>query len=209
MTCATVPPPPIPPALISARAACRILATAGLAREQARLALACGLAGPPTPVGGMLGYDSEAVGALARRRWADATAWLERSVLVLREHRGVDPRAGWNPDDLAARPLPLGRSALIWIVVRARNGQPTPCLVTVAGFVAGGFDVVGARPEAGGAVLEMAQAGPWFEALAGRRLPGPSGGREWSWWPRTTPDEHFTDVHRRTAVRKRPATRSG
>jgi hypothetical protein len=189
------------PPLISARAASRVLAGAGLAREQARLLLACGLAGPATPVGGMLGYDSEAVAALCRRPTADAGGWDPRSILVLRERRGVDPRTIWRAEDIAARPLPLGRSAVVWIHVRARSERPTPCLVTVSGFVAGGFDVVGVRAGPEGTRLAVQEAGSWFHRFIGNRLAGPAGGREWSWWPRETQTDSFTEVRRRTAVR--------
>ncbi len=196
--------------LISSREACGLLATIGLAREQARLVLACGLAGQPTALGSVLAYTHQAVESLTTRPLL-ASADLEhapRSVLVLRQSRGVDPRAAWSSAAVAARPLPLGRSARIWIDVRARHGSPTPCLVTVAGFVADGFDVTGAPSGNNMTHLQLQEAGSWFQEFRDRRLPT-SRGREWAWWPPQPPDAHFTEVKRRTAVRKRPATHAG
>jgi hypothetical protein len=176
--------------LISGRRAAARLEAAGLTNRQARRVLAAGFAGAPVRTSAALLFEQESVEALAA--WPVLSddlvaAALPGGAFVARRDVDLLPgapdlvealRGGWALSPLTA----------VWIRVRIGSHGHLPLVATVGGFVAGGAEITGlVTAGASGYRLDLRAPGPWFDALAGRRLPtGP--GRPWvvlGWQPST------------------------
>ena len=177
--------------LISARAACELLAWAGLARQQALLVLRTGLAGEPVLSSNALLYDDARVRALAARPAADPARLAmscPRGLFVVRLGRRPGTEGPRGPWDLS----PWTRVLLVHQIGVAGY---FPLVVTVAGFVVEGAAIVGLSSAASGfrtgrpatrldvAPPDACQAA-WFEALRGTRLALGRGGPWVLWEPR-------------------------
>jgi hypothetical protein len=184
--------------------ACRILGRAGLHRPAAARVLRCGFAGRPRPVGGgeqrvgSLLYPEPRVWDLVVRqfwRTRDPRHPLEPAALVVRAgpRRPSERSAcGWEGVDLTApgdeqfeavrrtRRMAFGAYATAAIARQRSESGSVPLVVTVSGFVALGADVVGIGTGPGGTVLELREAGAWFEPLAEARVHSGAGSeRRW------------------------------
>lgn len=185
------------PDLISGRAAAVLLGDAGLAPAQAHVVLAAGLAGRPVQVGRLLGYDRAAVEQLVARdvvTKASAPEACRLGTLVLRVGRGHDPRTPWEPGEKFSRGWPIAASARWTLHWRTRR-EHVPCLVTAAGFVAAGADIVGVGVLGSLTYLTTADPGAWWTEVEGRRLPT-GRGTSWTWWP-PPPDTDRIKLERR------------
>jgi hypothetical protein len=167
---------------ISEREAAARLATIGMPRRQARLALGAGLAGEPIRTRAATLYDDEQVDELLNRplvargavfRECPRGLFLDRRVDAVDDLR-LGPLLRWGP---LLRLGPLG-GALLGLSIRDEG--PLPYVATVCGFVVLGGEIVAVRPaEADRHRLDLAEPGTWFDAWRGRRWPT-GRGREWS-----------------------------
>ncbi|MBO0842861.1 MAG: hypothetical protein J2O46_06725 [Nocardioides sp.] len=185
---------------ISGREACRRLYEAHLvSRDQARRALAAGLAGAPRRTTGSLRYDADAVDALIARprcsddvldRWRPFIARIgrDRSFEVDRPwaEQAEVLAGGWY--------IPVATDILLTDHSALAEGEIRhPFVAVLAGWVVFGAEIVGRGPDPGfsGPVtrnrrhgttrFELAPPCAWFESLAGTWLPleiGPA----WTLW---------------------------
>ncbi|TCJ22696.1 hypothetical protein [Nocardioides jejuensis] len=130
-----------------------------------------------------------------------APAQGRRGMLILRVGRGLDPRASWSPQELLSRSWPIAPLAR-WELKARSQREPIPCVITAAGFVAAGADIVGAEVDGDGrTVLRTTAPSHWWAALEGRRLPtGP--GTSWMWWPRPSADGRIRLERRQSRLRR-------
>ena len=179
---------------VSARQAAEILRDRGggrgdgLARRHADRLLGCGLAGDPVVTPAATLYDERRVRELASRSVVDPREILPAcpwGLLVGR--RPVDVRLDRRDQlDSVRDDWRLGWLPASELRIRIRQHGHQPLVVTVAGHVALGADIVGIgerRDESGDhvAVLDLRDPGSCFEVFRDRRLPtGP--GRPWVHW---------------------------
>lgn len=172
--------------LLSSRQAAVEFARVGLARDQARQVLATGLAGPGVRTASALLYDEAKIHELRRRPTVRST--------------GLDPRCrdgmfvtrGRHLDCSAPRREQLAAVGGGWwlspftvvlLETRAERGRPVPFIVTVGGFVLLGAEIRGVRGTTKAATLDLADPGPWFDALRDRRIETGRGGPWILWTP--------------------------
>jgi hypothetical protein len=153
---------------------------AGVTKRQAMRLLASGLAGPVLRLPGVHLFEAARVAELVGREMVqDSTLdqLCPHGLFVAR--REVDPGV---PHDQQRAALSDGWGyspwTALWVNVRIERHGPYPLLATTAGYVVAGADIEKAYL---GGRLGLTAPGPWFAALAGRRVPtGP--GR--TWWIR-------------------------
>ena len=167
--------------LISGREAAARLASIGMPRRQANLALGAGLAGWGMRTPSAVLYEGDRVDALVRRPTVEPDAVARHCPEGLFLDRRVTDVRRFDPLGVAAvDELRLGwlNGALLAVSVDL-NGS-LPYVATVCGFVVLGAEITGVRSGVPGHFsLELTEPGAWFEAWRGRRWPtGP--GREWS-----------------------------
>jgi hypothetical protein len=164
--------------LISGREARALLEAAGFSSRHARIALSRGLGGEPIRTRAAHLYDEARVRDLAARAaigWSEVHEICPEGIFVARRDLDVSlslpaqfehAARGWG--DL---------NPWVWMLmgfqVRARGSLPF--VLTVAGVVVFGADIVGMRE---GCELRLERPDRWFDRLQGRRLStGP--GRPW------------------------------
>ena len=174
--------------LVSARQAAEVLRGCGLARRHANRVLASGLAGDPVVTPAATFYDEERVHELASRSVVDPREILPACPWgLLIGRRSVDVRLDRQDQlDSVRDDWSLGWLLTSQLRIRIRQHGHQPLVVTVAGHVALGADIVGIGERLGEsgehvAVMDLRDPGSWFEAFRDRRLPtGP--GRPWVHW---------------------------
>lgn len=164
--------------LLSVRESAGLLAAAGLSFEQSRALLRTGVAGPGLRVGTSLGYDADAIAALALRPEVETAALrgeTPNGLFVARLGRDVaiDLEDPWAEvaDRLGDQPaMPELTRALL--AARISAYRRLPWVATTSGFVVFGADAtgVGAVPQVGSTRFVLEPPGPWWRALEGRRL---------------------------------------
>jgi hypothetical protein len=175
--------------LLSAREATRVLAEVGVARTQAQVLLAAGLAGTGVRSAGAVLYDEAAVRALAARPEVDPdelAAACPHGLFIARidRSRPVDVTTGWA--DLARQlslqpPMPGMTRALLGVRMTAYPNLPW--VATLCGHVVLGADAAHADLAAGGRIaFTLAPPSSWFAVLVDRVLPTSRGGRPWVVW---------------------------
>lgn len=152
----------------------------GLGQAATARVVAAGLVGPPRVVAGAHLYDAARVESLARRPLVEEDTPLPPAcrdgVLLVRTNPLVDdPLPG-------PRRLAKGRAAVLRILLAERGSLPM--VVSVAGFVVTGADVVGvgtddAQPPR--TTLVTQPAAEWFDAFEGHRLMS-GAGDPWLFW---------------------------
>jgi hypothetical protein len=171
--------------LITGRQATARLSGAGLPPRQARQVLDAGFAGTPIRTSAALLYDLGAVDALTLRprlHPGELDELCPLGAFVARAgRRSVDVRQS-NRQRLGGfrEGWALGPINAAWLAIHVeRSARGLPFLITVAGYVAGGADIVGVRAGPGRTYdLDLVAPGPWYAGATGRRLrTGP--GREW------------------------------
>lgn len=192
--------------MLSAREAADRMACLGMDRETARRALVAGVAGEPLRTRGAHLYETSRVDRViedADRPIGPVSAACADGVFVGRLSRRrptpEDDWRGWRGADLTApcseqRAAASGwwrMSAITAVVLKLRveASDFVPFVGAVSGLAMLGAEIVDIHTEA---VLgrpdrtrfELRAAGAWFEALAGRRLDGPTGS-PWYQWPRS------------------------
>jgi len=176
--------------LISEREAAAILAAyADLARTPARRLLRTGIAGVPgRDVTGRLGYDRDAVEALARRAVVDEGRLHDMFAFGLLVAR-ISPAQDWDvsaPADEQRRRLagpwdiPVLRHVGLTTFVR-HNGGYFPLMATVSGFVVAGADIVEPCTDGQGRLI-LTRPGTWFEDVGKSRWFRGRGGAPLDWW---------------------------
>ena len=175
--------------LISERAGAEILTSVGISREQARLLLRTGVAGPGERVGRSTGYDESQVRATAARPPVDEHHLMRVCpvgiyVARLARDRSLDTSAAWDEQARAVAPqppLPPMTAAVIGVRHRLADGR-LPWVATVSGFVVFGGEATGWRREGdGSSVVDLERPGPWYGDVAGRWFAF-GRGRHWCLW---------------------------
>lgn len=172
--------------LMSTGQAAALLAEAGVARTQAQILLAAGLAGRGVRCAGAVLYDDGAVTALAARPQATReglVAACPHGLVIARLDRArkVDVTIGWKP--LAAQlsgqpPMPPLTRALL--AARMAAYGSLPWVATLCGRVVLGADAVRVELGADGNTrFTLAPPGEWFAVLIDRALATGRGGRSW------------------------------
>jgi hypothetical protein len=174
---------------ISERGAAEILTSVGISREQARLLLHTGVAGPGERVGRTTLYDETRVREVASRPPVDEHH-LRRVCPVgvyvarLARDRSLDTSAAWEDQARAVAPqtpLPPMTGAVIGVRHRLAGGR-LPWVATVSGFVVFGGEATGwRRDEDGSSVVDLEPPGPWYQHVAERWFAF-GRGRHWCLW---------------------------
>jgi hypothetical protein len=111
-------------------------------------------------------YDRDQVAELIARPPvldAELDDRFPHGLFVARRTRGLD--AGWK----------FSPWTCVWMRVRIERHGSFPLVATIGGYVVHGADILDATTAG---TLRLAERGPWFAPLLGRRLPtGP--GRPW------------------------------
>jgi hypothetical protein len=181
--------------VLSSRESARILAEAGIARTQAQVLLAAGLAGCGVRTAGAVLYDERAVRALAMRPLVDSEvlhAACPHGLYLTRLERArrLDTTTGWASlaDQLSVQPpMPSLTRALLSAQITVY--ETLPWVATLCGYVVLGADAtrVDAAPD-GSTVFELMPPSAWFDPVAERVFASSRGGRPWVVWrPRQAP----------------------
>jgi hypothetical protein len=172
---------------ISERAAAQAFRRVGLSREQARLLLRTGVAGPGEP-GRTTTYDERRVQDLAERpcvdegRLGQLCPWGVH-VARLARTRSLDVSNPWveQASELATQPQ-LPPMTAVTLGVRMRVSGGLPCVVTVSGMVLFGAELTGwTTPDPATHRFVLRPPGPWYDELD-RRWFACGRGRHWFFW---------------------------
>ena len=175
--------------LISERASSQILTSVGISREQARLLLHTGVAGPGERVGSSTVYDESQVREVAARPPVDEHRLMRACpvgvyVARLARDRSLDTAASWDERARAVAPqppLPPMTAAVVGVRHRLAGGR-LPWVATVSGFVVFGGEATGWRPAwDGSSVVDLDPPGPWYQVVAERWFAF-GRGRHWCLW---------------------------
>jgi hypothetical protein len=181
--------------LISERGGAEILTGVGISREQARLLLRTGVAGPGERLGRSTLYDESRVREVAARPPVDEhhlgrLCPVGVYVARLGRDRSFDISTSWDEQAgvLAPQPALPHLSAALVGVRRQRAGGRLPWVATVSGFVVFGGEAIGWHGAGeGSSRVELERPGPWYEAVAERWFAF-GRGRHWCLWdPRRLP----------------------
>ncbi len=175
--------------LITERAGSEILTSVGISREQARLLLHTGVAGPGERVGRSTLYDGSRVQEVAARPPVDEHRLMRMCpvgvyVARLARDRSLDSSATWDEQARAVAPqppLPLMTAAVVGVRHRLTGGR-LPWVATVSGFVVFGGEATGWRRAGdGSSVVDLERPGPWYRDVAERWFAF-GRGRHWCLW---------------------------
>jgi hypothetical protein len=168
---------------ITGRQASRILADAGISRQQSRRVLLAGLAGPGTRLANAVVYDEQRVRDLSAWTAMDPEAVRAESgsrLLVIRLGPGHEPRAEWTWEQRveSVRFQPhLGFPARAQLRAYLGHHERLACVATVCGYPVLVAELAAFDHTVDGRLdLVLEPAGSWAALVERRRLvtgPGP------------------------------------